>query len=70
MLRSLAKLLLLEQVRKTTLVRRHRVKEVVHIVSLTPTLQRHQQPAQRRAAIAALARTLPKGALEPYRGGV
>ena len=43
----------LEQVRKTTLVRRHRVKEVVYKVSLTPTLQRHQQPAQRRAASSA-----------------
>jgi hypothetical protein len=59
----------LEQVRKTTLVRRHRVKEVVHIVSLTPTLQRQQQPAQRRASSSAR-RTLPKGVLETYRGGV
>ena len=55
----------------TTLVRIHRVKEVVYKVSLTPTLQRQQQ--RRNAAplyIAALAGTLPKGVLDPYRGRV
>ena len=44
------------------------MKEVVYKVSLTPTLQRHQQPAQRRAASSA--RRLRKVALETYRGGV
>jgi hypothetical protein len=38
-------------------------------VSLTPTLQRQQQLAQRRAS-AALAGTLPQVVLEPYRGRV
>ena len=62
----------------TTLVRHHRVKEVVYKVSLTPTLQRHQQPAQRRASSSArrdpaLRRTAAAsscaGALTDWRNG-